>query len=101
MKAFGLPWSAVDLLVYSFILWLFILRALKPLARELPSSCETVGDLTKLVLARNYGTLASRYGCPAESDLLLALRQLIALETGIEMARISPATRIPQDLNIE
>ncbi len=93
--------SVVEIFGGSLALCLPTMVALIPLARTLPSGCETVGGLTKVVLARNYAAFASQYGSSSESDVLVALRQLIATETGRDVEEILPETNIPRDLDIE
>jgi hypothetical protein len=101
-KAFlGLRLSAIGVVGGSLALWIPALVAFAPLARTLPLGCETIGGLTKVVLARNYAVFASQYGSSSEGDVLLALRQLIATETGRGVEEIVPETRIPDDLDIE
>jgi hypothetical protein len=91
------PISGVILLAGFLSLWFCILLLLTPFARELPKGCETFGGLVRVTLACNYATFASQCGS-SESDVVLALRYLIAAEVGIE---VTPDTRFPDDLNID
>jgi hypothetical protein len=74
--------------------------ALNPLAREFPRGCVTVGDLTKLALARNYGNIAAKHGVSSEKELVQALKQLVAAETASDVEKLSSDTRFPEDLGI-
>ncbi len=73
---------------------------LNPLAREFPRGCVTFGDLTKLVLARNYGNIAAKGGGSSENELMQALLQLVAAETAADLQKLSSNTRFPEDLGI-
>lgn len=73
---------------------------LNPLAREFPRGCATFGDLTKLVLARNYGNIAAKGGGSSENELMQALLQLVAAETAGDFQKLSSNTRFPEDLGI-
>jgi hypothetical protein len=73
---------------------------MSPFARGLPLDCETIGDLTKVILARNYGVFAKQHCGSSEDDVLSALQQLIATETCRSVDEIPPYTLIPQGLNI-
>jgi hypothetical protein len=78
----------------------YLLRLLAPFARTFPRSCETVGDLAKLTLARNYSKIATEHGISSELEVLAALRQLIAAEESIDVQTILPDTLFPEGLNI-
>jgi hypothetical protein len=73
---------------------------LSPFAREFPRSCVTFGDLTKLVLARNYGNITAKHGLSSEKELMHALLQLVAAETAADVETLSSDTRFPEDLGI-
>jgi hypothetical protein len=94
------PASWLLAVVGGFCLWVLVLKLLAPLARTLPRSCETVGDLAKLTLARNYSKIATEHGISSERDVLEALRQLIAAEESIDVQKILPDTLFPEGLNI-
>jgi hypothetical protein len=96
----GIRLNAIEIVGGSLVLFLASLVAFIPLARTLPSDCETIGGFTKVVLAHNYATFAYQYGRSSESDVVLALRQLIATEMGRGLEEISAETHIPGDLNI-
>jgi hypothetical protein len=51
-------------------------------------------------LAQNFAAFATQHGSSPERDVLLALRQLVATEVGMQLEEISSETRIPADLNI-
>jgi acyl carrier protein len=97
VAAFGSPLLAVfeSILVAALLLW-----TVSPLAREFPGSCQTVGDLAKLGLAYNHGKITSEYGVSSGSEVLMALRQMIAAEESIDIEKITPDTRFPEDLKI-
>jgi hypothetical protein len=102
LKTFlGFRLSTVAIIIDSLALCFPVIVAFSPLARTLPSGCDTVGGLTNAVLARNYAVFASQYGSSSTNDVLLALRQLIATETGRDIEEITPKTHIPSDLNID
>jgi hypothetical protein len=77
-----------------------VCMVLNPLAREFPRGCVTFGDLTKLVLARNYGNIAAKAGGSSENELMQALLQLVAAETAGDLQKLSSNTRFPEDLGI-
>jgi hypothetical protein len=70
-----------------------------PIARVIPTGCETFAGLAKVVLARNYAVFASQGGS-CKDGILKTLQQLTAMQLGMDFEKISPETRIPQDLNI-
>lgn len=74
--------------------------ALNPLAREFPRGCVTLGDLTKLVLARNYGKLAARHGMSSQKEIIHSLLVLVAEETATDIVKLSSDTHFPEDLGI-
>jgi len=71
-----------------------------PPARIIPEGCETFGGLVKAVLARNYAVFASQGAGSSEGDVLKALRQLAAMQLGMDVGKVSLESRIPQDLDI-
>jgi hypothetical protein len=73
---------------------------LNPIAREFPRGCVTLGDLTKLVLARNYGKVAARHGMSSEREVIQLLLFLVAEETATDIQKLSSDTRFPEDLGI-
>lgn len=77
-----------------------VCMVLSPLAREFPRGCVTFGDLTKLVLARNYGGIAAKDGRSSENELTQALLQLVAAETAGDLGKLSPDTAFPEGLGI-
>jgi hypothetical protein len=70
-----------------------------PIARVIPTGCKTFGGLAKVVLARNYAAFASQGGS-CKDGILETLQQLTAMQLAMDVEKISPETRIPQDLNI-
>jgi len=96
----GLKLGWTGLIAFSFLLVLPAIFACRPLARSLPFGCETVGDLAKAILARNYAVFATHHGGSAGDDVLSSLRLLIASEAGVQLSDVLPDTRIPSDLNI-
>jgi hypothetical protein len=95
-------WIGLILLIgfVALIFWLSTREKLQPLATGFPRNCETVGDLVKLILAKNYRTLKKRAGSWNEREAQSALRQFIADEVGIDPKTITPETSFPQGLNI-
>lgn len=94
-SAGGLATCAVGLLAF-----FFLARLLNPLARTLPRSCRSFGDLAKVTLARNYAKVSAEAGGSSPKELLSALRQLIAIEIGQSIEKITGETRFPEGLNI-
>jgi hypothetical protein len=101
LRAFwGFPLSGGMILFGSFALILPAWAATMLFARSLPPNCETFGRLAEVALARNHAVFASQAGSPSESGAITALRQLIALQLGVDLATITAETQIPQDLKI-
>jgi hypothetical protein len=80
--------------------WIGLLHALVPFCRMFPRGCETLGDLVRIALGRNYSKLAARYGGTNGKDISVFLTQLITAWIGAEPDRVTPKTRIPEGLNI-
>lgn len=97
----GLRISGGIIAIGSIVLTLLALRAamLYP-ARAIPANLQTVGDLAKAVIARNYKSFASAHGSSPERSVFPALRLLIAMQTCINIEKLFPETRIPSGLNI-
>jgi hypothetical protein len=57
-----------------FSVWIFLsvltIKSLSRFARRLPPTCRTVGGLTRVILARNYGTFAKSHGRASDKELL-------------------------------
>lgn len=101
LRAFlALPLSVASIVGFSILLLIPSFFASVPLARILPPGSETCGGLAEVVLARNYAVFASQNGSSRGSDVLWALRQLVATEMVMRVEEVSPETRIPHDLNI-
>jgi hypothetical protein len=96
----GLRLGWAGLIFFSFLFVLLTVFACTPFARSLPLDCETVGDLAKAVLAKNYAVFATHHGGSAGDDVLSSLRLLIASETCMQLSDVLPETQIPADLNI-
>lgn len=96
--ALAIGWPS--LLLVSFGLSIFALWSCLPLARAFPASCATVGGLAKSLVALNYSKFAAQDAGSSVSDIEEALLLLTAFGSGLAVSEISPATRIPQDLNI-
>jgi len=92
--------AAILTLVAALDLWVLALVLLSPLARQFPKGCETFADLVELTLAHNYRTISSEHGMSPERELIDVLRQLIAVQTGLDIQKVSPETRFPEGLNI-
>lgn len=99
LKAIGS--ASVLLGIAGFIaLLVLVCLALNPLAREFPRGCVTLGDLTKLVLARNYGKVADWHGMSSQKEVIHSLLVLVAEETAIDIEKLSSDSRFPEDLGI-
>jgi hypothetical protein len=96
----GAWFSWFEVALGSFALTVPVFAACIPLARSFPTNCDTIADLAKLVLARNFVVFATKFGSPSAKDVLSSLRLLVATETGRGLDEISSETRIPTDLNI-
>jgi len=84
----------------AFILWVITRARLQPLATQLPAGGATVGDLTKAIVAKNYGKVATRAGGWNEKELWDALHDVIADAALVERERITPETPFPDGLGI-
>jgi hypothetical protein len=84
----------------AFILWAITRAKLQPWATQLPSGTATVGELTKAILAKNYGKVAERSGGWNEKELWNALRDAIADAASIDRELITPETPFPDGLGI-
>jgi hypothetical protein len=82
----------------SSLLWAITRVTLQPLATELPMV--TVGELTKAIVARNYGKVVLRAGGWNEKELWEALRDFIADEISIKRERITRETLFADGLGI-
>jgi hypothetical protein len=56
---------------------------LRPFAVAVPSHSQTLGDTARIVVGLNYGRLTREFGPSRESELIAALRYVIADVTGI------------------
>jgi hypothetical protein len=99
-ESIGLSINWFGIIIGSLILDVCAMYACAPLARSLPRGCETLGDLAKAVLARNYAAFAKSNAGSSEEDVLSSLRLLVAAQIDIEVGKVLPETRIPSDLNI-
>jgi hypothetical protein len=94
----GLNWGIL------FWAWIFLVfltaKLLNPLARGLPHGCDTIGGLTRELLAQNYATIAKTHGQSTAKELLSSLRQLIATQMMTTIDEVPPDLRIPSGLNI-
>lgn len=100
-KVYGiLPFGWIPLFLWSLVLCMAMLWLSLPLARALPKAYSTVGALTKSLVALNYAEFATHDAGSSASDIEEALLHLAAFGSGLAVSDISPATRIPQDLNI-
>jgi hypothetical protein len=59
-----------------------------------------VGDLVKLIVAKNFGRIAKRAGGWNDKDVWYALRDLIADAISLDPDKITPETSFPDGLNI-
>jgi hypothetical protein len=98
--SFGLPLNPIVIFLLSLSLAIPAIVAFSPFARVIPCEEPTLGGLAKVILAKNYSAFASGQGGSSASDMLSALQQLVATQTGRRLDEISPEARIPQDLNI-
>jgi len=87
--------------VFAFIAVLAVAcMVLNPLARQFPRGCATFGDLTRLLLARNYGKVVGRHGLSPRKEVIQSLLVVVAEETATAVERLSSDTRFPEDLGI-
>jgi len=59
-----------------------------------------VGDLVRLIVAKNYGAIAKRAGGWNDHEVWNALRDLIADAISLDADKITPETSFPHGLNI-
>jgi hypothetical protein len=97
----GLQLNAWQIVFGSFALCYPLAWACIPFARMFPRKCDTVGDLAKIVLARNYSAFAAKRGSSYEKGILPSLQLLIATATNLAPSSVTPETRIPADLGID
>lgn len=101
----GSFWRMSNSGLATFGVWIFSFVVLGwlagPLARAFPHSCDTVGGLVRVAVARNHSKLASELGPCSVGELFTVLRQLIAVEIGCELRDISESTAFPQGLRID
>jgi hypothetical protein len=84
-----------------WFLGFFVLAQLsRPFQRAIPRGCRTVGELAKVVLARNYIKIAKEVGGSSAVEISMVVRQLIAVEIGDKVENISDETPFPEGLNI-
>jgi len=84
----------------SMFLIVLTVKALGPFARAIPHGCDTIGNLTRVLLARNYATIAKTHGRSTPKELLSSLQQLIATQMMTPVEEIPPDLPIPSGLNI-
>jgi hypothetical protein len=97
----GVHLTALQILLWSLVTMIALGWACIPLARTFPRNCATVGDLAKLILARNYSEFAAKSGSSCERGILPSLQFLIATACDLASTSITPETRIPVDLGID
>jgi acyl carrier protein len=79
----------------AFLLWAITWAALRPLATQFPTNCDSVGDLVRLIVATNYGRMAKRVGGWNDQEVWITLRDLIADAISVEPDQITPETSFP------
>ena len=84
----------------ALVLWLVAYGMTQQVVWGLPRSCQTVGDLVHIVMAKNYGTLSEEAGGWNEKEVWKALRLFIADEISISPEKIAQDTPFPDGLNI-
>jgi acyl carrier protein len=108
---FGLAPLAFWLLLPSLpVLWLpfvppiagyVLLRATAPLAVELQPEFATVGGLTKVVLAKNYGAISDDCGCSNADEVWASLRSIIVEQLGVRPEDVTKEASFVEDLGID
>jgi|GEM_PF-988573 len=89
--------GAIEISVVSFSLfWLFYKIAF-PFSVYLPSSCRTLGDLSREVLVLN----TEHFKPFSEKDIWVILVNLISEQLGIEKDRIKPESSFVKDLGLD
>jgi len=78
-----------------------LLRLMPRLAVEFPSGIGTVGDLARDVLARNRSALVESTGGWTSQAVYDVLVDVIARQTGVDRAQITPEARLLDDLGID
>lgn len=88
--------GAIEISVVSFSLFWLFRKTTFPLRVHLPSSCRTLGDLSKEVLVLN-----TEYFKPfSEKDIWVILVNLISDQLGIEKDIIKPESSFVKDLGL-
>lgn len=82
-------------------MWLFLLLLCGPLYRSFPRGIQSVGDLARVVVRRNYQKLATEAGGSTKAQAWLTFRELISEATGIPAASVVREMRFPEDLGID
>jgi hypothetical protein len=88
-------------LVVCILSFVFLMRLTRPIARAFPRSCSNLGDLVRITVARNHASVASQFGGISPRELFSVLRQLIAMEVGCKVDKVSEETVFPQGLHID
>ena len=89
------------LAVFGFVLVIVaavLFEATRPLRRQVPASCQTIGDLVHELVLKNYGTPSADMQRPDHVSVWQDLRQMTAKISGVDENKIRPHTRFVEDL---
>ena len=73
----------------------------QPFAIYPASTCSTIRDLVKKLVAINYSTLSTRYSTRNPSDVWNALQLIVAEQLGVDRSKVVPQARFVQDLGAD
>jgi acyl carrier protein len=94
LRILGLP--------FAFLVALYVLlRMTTPLATEFRAEFATVGKLTKLVLAKNYGVIADACRCSNADEVWESLRSIIVEQLGVRPEDVTKEASFVKDLHID
>ena len=71
-----------------------------PWATRIPWDCDTAGDLVKILLRDNYGSLAEERQKWSELEVWAAVKAIIVEELGVRPEEVTPGARFIEDLNM-
>ena len=89
------------LAVFGFVLVIVaavLFEATNPLRRQVPASCQTIGDLVHELVLKNYGTASADMQPPDHVSVWQDLRRMTAKISGVDEDQIRPHTRFVEDL---
>jgi acyl carrier protein len=86
------------LVFVSPLLMIALVRITRPCATLLPANCGTVGGLSRVMLALNYGALRERYQGWGSDDVWGTLSGIVSEQLGVPLEEITYESRFVEDL---